>query len=157
MQVWWACWPFSFRYWTCGGEGSQKDNPVSWFGAYVESVAVFVSSDCWRWLGSRKKRQICARCRLYHKKLHENLTNTPDKLLKKLQTKIWFQGTLCSSFIWVEKREDIILLPHTIAGPSVMSHRWCIMYVWQTTVPKLPDIIVMVPLRREPCISPLLG
>ena len=118
MQVWWACWPFSFWYWTCGGEGSQKDNPVSWFGAqsHLESVAVFVSSDCWRWLGSRKKRQICARCRLYRKKLHENLTNTPDKLLKKLQTKIWFQGTLCSSFIgWKPKQEDIFLLPNTIA------------------------------------------
>ena len=114
-QVRWACWPFSCQYWTWGG-GQLKNYPVSWFSAHLESVAVFVSSDCWRWLGSRKKRQICARCRLYDKKLHENLTNTPDKLLKKLQTKIWFQGTLCSSFIgWKPKTRGYFLLPHTIA------------------------------------------
>ena len=110
-QVRWACWPFSCQYWTWGG-GQLKNYPVSWFNAHLESVAVFVSSDCWRWLGSRKKRQICARCRLYDKKLHENLTNTPDKLLKKLQTKIWFQGTLCSSFIWW-RNERIFFCFHT--------------------------------------------
>ena len=125
-----------------------------------ECCSICFVSDCWWWLGSMKKRQICARSqgsccsylifvffwhhhyfklKIWHwkhvnlnttehlstataacgacdkyqvcwcwciggkKKLHEKLTNTLAKLLKKLPKKIWFQRKICNMLLSAER------------------------------------------------------
>ena len=125
-----------------------------------ECSSICFVSDCWWWLGSMKKRQICARSqgsccsylifvffwhhhyfklKIWHwkhvnlnttehlstataacgacdkyqvcwcwciggkKKLHEKLTNTLAKLLKKLPKKIWFQRKICKMLLSAER------------------------------------------------------
>ena len=144
MQVWLASWHFFILVLNIGATipwGEGKNYPLSWFGAqaHLESVAVFVSSDCWRWLGSRKKRQICARCQaappLYwsrKKKLHENLTNTAAKLLKKLQKKIWVWRNFCKTSHWPAVNEmmySLFVYCHFLGGQPICYVSWEVHYM----------------------------
>ena len=93
-------------------------------------------------VGSTKKRQICARsqrsCIGGKKKLHENLTNTLAKLLKKLPKKIWFQRKICKARLLAVYQWEPLLVNvycHREGGPSVMSHRRCIICVTNNCSP----------------------
>ena len=97
-------------------------------------------------VGSTKKRQICARsqhscsscCIGGKKKLHENLTNTLAKLLKKLPKKIWFQRKICKARLLAVYQWEPLLVNvycHREGGPSVTSHRRCIICVTNNCSP----------------------
>ena len=116
---------------------------------WVCSSICFVS-DGWRGLLlHEEKTNLCSKPGLLllllllyrrQKKLHEKLTNTLAKLLKKLPKKILFQRKFCKTLLSAERIYSVkSLYMCTVTGMGV--HLLCLMegalYVWQIAVPQI--------------------